>query len=479
MLDLAEPTEHPPDAFTGREIKQTRSLCPECLETIDAKVFERGGKVWMDKTCAVHGSYTALLADDVRHYYVADPRVEALGSCCGPSGCAPAPRHSGDQVANHSCNMLIEVTQRCNLTCPTCYAGSSPQREEMLSVADYRALLDDLLGKGKGDADLVQLSGGEPTIHPQIFELIDIALERGFKQVYVNTNGIKLARREFAEQLAARGDRVSVYLQFDGFERRALKVLRGREDLLETKLAALQHCEDLGITTVPVMTLTPDVNDDQLGRFIGLGISHPRAVRKIMIQPAMYSGRYESPRVVERMTVAEVARRVVEQTDGVFSEDDFGPIPCSDPNCFSMALALRTEAGMVPVSRYFPRYDTWADDGTAELISSVTDTFDSGTDLREAAQWAFSSGALDALDDEAVDALLDRIAQWQAATSETSDTWGGLFAIGIKPFMDAYTYDQDRIDKCCVHIIATDGTPVSFCEYNARNRPMADKAGPL
>ena len=109
MLDLADPIERPPDAFTGREIKQTRSLCPQCLEMIDARVFEREGKVWMDKNCPDHGSYTALLADDVRHYYVADPRVEALGSCCGPSGCAPpAPRHSGDQVVNHSCNMLID-----------------------------------------------------------------------------------------------------------------------------------------------------------------------------------------------------------------------------------------------------------------------------------------------------------------------------------------------------------------------------------
>ncbi len=473
-MDLpATHTDLPPAFGTGRRIKTTTSLCPQCLEPIEAHVFEREGKVWMDKTCPEHGGYTALLSDDVRHYYVADPRVEALGSCCGPSGCGP--RHIGDQVANHSCNMLIEVTQRCNLTCPTCYAGSSPQRDEMLSVADFTALLDDLLAKGKGDADLVQLSGGEPTIHPQIFELIEIALDRGIKQVYVNTNGIKLARREFAERIADFGSRVSVYLQFDGFKRSTLRVLRGREDLIETKLAALQHCEELGITTVPVMTLTPGVNDDELAAFLKLGQSHPRAVRKVMIQPAMYSGRYESPRVVSRMTVAEVARRIVAQTQGVFSEDDFGPIPCSDPNCFSMALALRTADGMVPVSRFFPRYDTWGDAGTSELIAQVTDTFDSASDLREAAQWAFSSGALEALSDDAVDALLDRIAGWQAAGGDEDGAgWGGLFAIGIKPFMDAYTYDQDRIDKCCVHIIATDGTPVSFCEYNAKTRPVLE-----
>ncbi len=477
-MDIAAPPAAlPPEFGLGRRIKQTQSLCPVCLEKIDADVLERDGKVWMDKTCAEHGGYTALLSDDVRHYYVADPRVESLGSCCGPSGCGP--RHVGDQVANHSCNMLIEVTQRCNLTCPTCYAESSPQRDEMLSVDEFTTLLDGLLAQGKGDADLVQLSGGEPTIHPRIFELIDIALNRGIKQVYVNTNGIKLARREFAERLSRYGSRVSVYLQFDGFDRRALRVLRGREDLVETKLAALGHCEALGIATVPVMTLTPDVNDHELGAFLELARTHPRAVQKVMIQPAMYSGRYDSPRVVERMTVAEVVRRIAQQTQGVFEERDFGPIPCSDPNCFSMALALRTADGMIPVSRYFPRYDTWGDPGTSELIARVTDTFDSAIDLQEAAQWAFSSGALDALDDEAVDALLDRVTRWQAkgdpgARGEDSP-WGGLFAIGIKPFMDAYTYDQDRIDKCCVHVIARDGSPVSFCEYNAINRPRGDR----
>ncbi|MEM6931065.1 MAG: hypothetical protein AAF602_29290, partial [Myxococcota bacterium] len=105
------------------------------------------------------------------------------------------------------------------------------------------------------------------------------------------------------------------------------------------------------------------------------------------------------------------------------------------------------------------------------MISSVSDTFDDPGQLSSALQWALSTGALAALDEDAVDHLLDEVMAWQADQEGHSGPFNGMFAIGIKPFMDAWTYDQDRIDKCCVHIIASDGTPVSFCEYNAVHRP--------
>lgn len=448
---------------TGRRIKATTSLCPTCLVRIPADVFERSGEVWMDKACLDHGQFSVLLASDTRHYFVADPAASSLGSCCGPS------RHCGDQTANHSCNMLIEITQRCNLTCPTCYADSSPQRDEFLPLMEFAELLDSLLAKGKGDADLIQLSGGEPTIHPEFFAILDHALSRGIRQVYVNTNGIRLADRRFAEQLATRGKQVSVYLQFDGFKRSTLEQLRGRGELLETKLQAADHCEEFGLNTVPVMTLTQGINDDELGAFLRFASTRHRSVRKVMIQPAMYSGRYDNPRVVRRLTVGDVAKRIAAQTDGLFTEDDFTPIPCSDPNCFSMAVALRGPGGLIPVSRYLPRYATWAEAGNRSLIAAVADTFDAPGGLSGLIQGVFASGALDHLSEDAVDRLLDLVA---AMPMKEQDTWDGLFAIGVKPFMDAHTYDQDRIDKCCVHIIARDGTPVSFCEYNALNRPQ-------
>jgi len=243
---------------------------------------------------------------------------------------------------------------------------------------------------------------------------------------------------------------------------------------LKRKQRALKHCEALGIQVVPIMTLTRGVNDDEVGELLDMAVQSQRAIHKVMIHPAMYSGRYTNPRVVERMTVADVARLVSEQTGGLFRSEDFGPIPCSDPNCFSLAVALRTPQGLIPISRYFPRYATWADPGNAEVIGAVTDTFDAVEDLEGVIRWALASGALDQLDDEALDLLLDEIAAWQEGHS-VEGAWRGLLVIGVKPFMDAWTYDQDRIDKCCVHIIAKDGTPVSFCEYNAIRRPRGDR----
>lgn len=463
LQDNREPV---PNFGSGELVKETISICPDCLAKIPAFVWKRGEQVFMEKTCEQHGDFAALLASDARHYYVADEEIEQVACCCGPS------QHCGDQVANHSCNMLIEITQSCNLTCPTCYAGSSPQNKSFLSVEDFTAMLDNLLDQGKGNADLIQLSGGEPTIHPEFFTLVEIALEKGIKQVYINTNGIRLAQRKFAERLASYGSRVSVYLQFDGFREKVLLMLRGRGDLLKTKLNAADLCEEFGLNTVPVMTITRGINDDELGEFLEFALERPNSIRKVMIQPAMYSGRYDNPALMDRLTLGDVVRRICDQTGDVFCDDDFTPIPCSDPNCFSTAVALRGPEGLIPVSRYLPKYQNWADENNRDLIAAVADTFDESTSFNDLLTKVVDSGALQDMEEATVDQLLDLL---EAMPSDANtENWDGMFAIGIKPFMDAYTYDQDRIDKCCVHIISADGTPVSFCEYNAINRPQGN-----
>jgi uncharacterized radical SAM superfamily Fe-S cluster-containing enzyme len=345
-----------------------------------------------------------------------------------------------------------------------------------MSVGKFTEIVDGLLKQGKGDADLIQLSGGEPTIHPEFFEILEIALDKGIKQVYINTNAIKLSRREFAQRVAGYGSRVSVYLQFDGFKESTYRSLRGRADLLETKIRAADLCEELGINTVPTMTLTREINDDEVGKFIAWASSRPNSIRKVMIQPAMYSGRYDNPRLIQRMTVADVVEEICDQTDGTFSAEDFTPIPCSDPNCFSLAVALRSNDGLMPISRYLPRYRQWTSPANQQMIAAVSDTFDSAGSFADLMSKVVASDALQGLDDAALDALLDIIEQLPegAADSHDSQNWNGMFAIGIKPFMDAYSYDQDRIDKCCVHIISADGRPVSFCQYNAVNRPTGN-----
>lgn len=470
----------------GREIKTTTSICPFCLEAIDAQVFERDGEVWMDKNCSSHGRFSALLSSDVRHYIEsALPAIQGA-SCCG-SGCgAPTLAAGEEQIPamdsapwiNHSCTILIEIIERCNLSCPTCFAGSTPQHSKLMSMKEFTRQVDQLVAGGKSGADMIQLSGGEPTIHPQFFEMVDLLFERGFKQVCINSNGLKLARSAFAARLVSSMDkhpgvRLAVYLQFDGFEDNTYAVLRGRKDLLDIKQRALANCMANNITVHPVMTLTRGVNDHEVGDFVQLAVDNP-TLKNVVIQPAMYSGRYDNPRRQDRITLADAVAMVRDQF-GVFSAEDFVPIPCSDPNCFAMAVAFRSLHGLIPVSRYFPRHETWDSDEARTLIETFSDTINGPEGISEAIRWATSDGRVETmmqdLDDPAVDALLYALIEMQTGTDTL---WDKLLTISIKPFMDAWTYDQDRVDQCCVHILDGNGDPVSFCEFNAINRPRLE-----
>jgi uncharacterized radical SAM superfamily Fe-S cluster-containing enzyme len=463
----------------GRKIKNTNSICPQCLEPVDAEVFERHGEVWMDKSCTRHGHFSALLSSDIKHYLEPSARQVQGTSCCGSSCGLPATEIStGADSApwtNHSCTILIEITERCNLSCPTCYAGSSPMHAEMMSLEEFTRQVDQLVASGKRSSDMIQLSGGEPTIHPRFFDMVDLLFERGFHQVCINSNGLKLAQPAFTKRLAncmgrRAGDQVFVYLQFDGFEDSTHAALRGRKDLLNIKRRALDNCQAQGIHIHPVMTLTRGINDHEVGDFVRLAVEHP-ALKNVVIQPAMYSGRYDNPRRHDRITLADTVDLICDQFS-VFLAQDFVPIPCSDPNCFGLAVAVRTGSGLLPVSRYFPRYGSWGSDGSRQLIDAFTDTINGPQAISEAIHWITSDGRIEGvlqdLDDDGVDRLLEVLIELQ---SGDGNLWDSLLTISIKPFMDAWTYDQDRVDQCCVHILDKNGNPVSFCEFNAINRP--------
>jgi uncharacterized radical SAM superfamily Fe-S cluster-containing enzyme len=333
----------------GKLIKETSSICPECLEQLPARVYERAREVWMDKQCERHGRFSALLSSSIDHYYQAVPRSDQDSACCGSSCGAPSASVSGAQDSapwtNHSCTILIEITERCNLSCPTCFAGSTPAHSNMMSMEEFTRQLDQLVEGGKRGSDMIQLSGGEPTIHPDFMEMVELLFERGFKQVCINSNGIKLAKPAFVERLAQSrggqaGNELFVYLQFDGFEDETYAALRGRADLLSSKCKALENCLAHGINVHPVMTLTRGVNEHEVGSFVQLAMQRPE-LKNVVIQPAMYSGRYDNPRRQDRITLADTVALICDQF-GVFSPGDFMPIPCSDPNCFGMAVEYRS-----------------------------------------------------------------------------------------------------------------------------------------
>jgi uncharacterized radical SAM superfamily Fe-S cluster-containing enzyme len=425
-------------------LKTTTSLCPSCLEKIPAIVFEREGAVFMKKTCPSHGASESLLASDRRHYWHGEHIPDGAGCC----------------ALNHSCTMIFEITEKCNLTCPTCFSVSSPSETYTMSVDDFTHKLDRLILRGKGESDLVQLSGGEPTIHPELERIVEICFERGIRKVYINTNGIRLAKdRELVARLAkidAGRDRLEFYLQFDGKEERTHQLIRAAKGLYPVKRQAIANLIEHGLYPLPVMTVTRDINLHEVGAVVQILLEHHPKMNTLILQPAFYSGRYENEKRADRLTLAEVAHEVARQTGGLFSADDFGPIPCSHPNCFALAVAFKRGDQIIPVSRYFPRFETWADPAIKPTVDKLSN--------------AMPQHMLELLsDDDLIEQLLDLLAE-----DDDSLDWAdyrNFILIGIKPFMDAHTYDQDRIERCCVHIIDRQGEPVSLCEYNAVRRP--------
>lgn len=185
----------------------------------------------------------------------------------------------------------------------------------------------------------------------------------------------------------------------------------------------------------------------QVGAVVRMLLEHHPKMNTVILQPAFYLGRYDTEKHGDRLTLAEVANEVSRQTNGLFLPEDFGPIPCSHPNCFAFAVAFVRAGKVIPVSRYFPKFETWSEPSVAKTIAKLADKM--------------PQHRLDALaEDELLDGLLDLLAE-----SDDAANWSdyrNFVLIGIKPFMDACPYDQDRVDRCCVHVIDRSGAPVSL-----------------
>src|SRR6185436_16484014 len=247
----------------------------------------------------------------------------------------------------HSCLTLVEIADYCNLRCPICYAGSGPDRPHFRSLADIDAMLDAVV-RNEGEPDVVQISGGEPCEHPDFFNVLDLAKTKPIRHLMVNTNGVRIADNEkFAERLAEYMPDFEVYLQFDSLERDPLMALRGA-DLRHIRTRALERLNRLGVSTTLVVTLKKGLNDHEIGRIIDYALEQP-CVRGVTFQPIQAAGRLEqfNP-ATDRLTLTEVRRRILEQTN-VFRPEDVLPVPCH-PDSLAMAYALKVDGHVVPLT---------------------------------------------------------------------------------------------------------------------------------
>ncbi len=433
----------------------TKSICPRCRTVIDAQIHLKDGKAIMRKTCKEHGYFESLLSSDAEMYvnalkfnkpgtYPRQFATEVKDGC--PMDCGLCPEHK-----QHTCLAIVEVNTACNLDCPICFADAGPGYNLSLSQVEY--MLDRFV-ELEEEPEVVQFSGGEPTLHPQIFDMIKSARDKGIKHVMINTNGMRIAKDDaFMEELSK--VRPYVYMQFDGLEGATYKTIRG-EDLLEDKLKALDRLAEADMDVALVAAIERGVNEDELGALVKFGLEHP-AVRGVIFQPVFHSGRHIPFDPMEKVTMPDVVKGVATQTGGLFTVDDFVPVPCCYPNCQLMTYAYVDDGEVTPLPRILN-----VDDYLDYISNSAFP--DLSLDVKKALEglWSATSvpGSQD-LADKFTCAVCDIPIDLDLGHLKKH-----VFAVIIKSFMDAYTLDVRQLMKCCVGQLVPDGRMIPFCAYN-------------
>jgi 7,8-dihydro-6-hydroxymethylpterin dimethyltransferase len=435
----------------------TISLCPICLKRIDAKIVFENNNVFMLKNCAEHGFQKVLIATDIEYYknirnYNKASETPLKFNTKTHYGC---PYDCGlcQDHEQHSCLTVIEITDRCNLSCPTCYAMSSPNYGRHRSVEEVEKMLD-IIVANEGAPDVVQISGGEPTIHPDFFQILDKAKMRPIRHLMVNTNGIRIAKDfDFAQQLAAYMPDFEIYLQFDSFKPEVLEKMRGK-DLTDIRLKALEHLNKLNLSTTLVVTLQKGMNDDEIGAIIDFALKQ-RCVRGVTFQPTQIAGRTQGfDPARDRITMTEVRQHILDQTT-IFNANDLIPVPCN-PDALVMGYALKLAGETIPLTRYL--------DPAILLDNTKKNTiiYEQDTGLHEQLLKIFSTGV-------SVDKVQDSMKQLLCCLPEISAPglqYENLFRIIIMRFIDAYDFDVRAIKKSCVHIVHKDGRIIPFETMN-------------
>lgn len=418
-------------------LKSTRGRCLVCHRSCPAEVWTAtpanspAKEVHLRRDCPEHGTQWSLLSSDSRYYW-----TSRGPECCGGGDCETQP--SVERLS--TCLALIEIVNSCNLKCPTCFADSPVgvgKAVDAVPLAEIQSRIQGVIDH-KGGIEILQLSGGEPTLHPQFFELLEWTnAHAGIDYTLINTNGVLLANDDaFLARMrhAVKRGHMQAYLQFDGLGEAAQRSLRGG-DLRDLKRRAVERCGDIGLPITLAMTVVPEnVADIWQVISFGLGYGH---VRGVSFQPMFGSGRVGSqPGLARRLNVADIVLAAVGQSGGRLKHEDFTPLPCGDPNCATIGYLLKIG-------------------GEVRSISDFVDFTTVQGFLADRVRYSIEDLEHCGCESEPLGALLK---QFELDATHT-------FRLFIKPFMDAPSWDDDRIARCCTHVIRPDGKLDSFCRY--------------
>ena len=477
--------------------KDTQSLCPECRKILPARIFELHGKVWMAKTCEEHGEFRDVVFSDAELYAKmeewnfgdnsgnSNPNNEQGANC--PTDCGLCTLHT-----SHTALANLDLTNRCNLTCPVCFANANtsgyvyePNFDQVVKM------MQTLRDERPVDARCIQFSGGEPTVYPQFLDVLRKAREMGFTHIQAATNGIELSDLDFARECKEAGLN-TLYLQFDGVSDDIYRRVRG-VPLLDVKMKVIENCRQTGMKIVFVPTIVKGLNDHQVGDIVRLAIDNIDAVSGISFQPVAFTGRINRNELErKRFTLADLARCVSEQTGITDTQKDFFPLACVTP--FSKLTASLRGVGVPTISSH-PHCSLgtyfFVDQETKQAVP-ITQFVDVGNMLQDMDELSRKSR-------KAMFKMYTKMRVWNSLKKHFHEdraprgltftkflqtlqgltdkklgrdgkdgtfTYRTLLVAGMH-FQDLYNYDIERVKRCVIHYAAPNGQLYPFCTYNS------------
>nr|WP_228537577.1 radical SAM protein [Nocardia sp. XZ_19_231] len=468
-----------------RILRYVTAFCPRChdehpetplsdVARLSGWLAERDGKVFLERGCRTHGMVRTLYDEDPEILaYLEEwtaPTKAHLPDAAGNFDPVPSAYLRGlpEMQTQHTCILLEDIIDSCNLRCPTCFADSSPELRGVVAVEDVLANVDQRLARENGRLDVLMLSGGEPTLHPQLARLLAELTARPITRILLNTNGLRIAvDDELLALLRTHRDRVEVYLQYDGETAQASRHHRGG-DLRVRKQQALQRLSSNAVFTTLVMTVALGVNDDEIGAVLRTAMDTP-FVGGVSIQPQFGSGRSGAIDPMDRLTHTGVLRRLGPQTDGLVTWRDLTALPCSHPHCCSVGYLLRDDAG-----QWQSLVSLIGHERLKQQLGLVSNRI-ADSALPAELRMAVQESLLGLLSEQSslshpeigrvwrnicencdlgMSTLLTLASSALPGRRKRLRTLLGerVVRITIKPFMDMSTMIEERLTQCCVHV---------------------------
>lgn len=442
------------------ELFRTESLCPYCLARIPAVREAKGDDVYLVKKCPEHGEFRTIIWRGAPRFQGWTRKPNVFRSCesltkvekgC-PFDCGICPTHR-----RNACTAVLEITSRCNLRCPVCFADAGSETASDAPLPEIAEWYARVL-RTYGPDIIIQLSGGEPTVRDDLPAIIGMGRSLGFPFIQVNTNGLRLAMEKDYASVLRRAGAASVFLQFDGTEDDIYRKLRGRAFYSE-KLRAIERCVENGIGVVLVPAIVPGVNFHNIGAMIRLALELSPGVRGVHFQPVGYFGRCpDVPDNSRRLTLPDMMRAIEEQTDGLMHAADFTPPGWENTLCsFHGTFVPKPGGGLQALTGHGGACCGSAEGSDAHAVSFTARQWSAPARVQGRANMGgAASGAPTGCCDgaaETFDGFLEQVRT-------------NMLSVSCMAFQDAWNLDLERTRDCCIHVAAPDGRMIPFCLYN-------------